>query len=824
VPRILRWVTAALYLLVSLAVAYVLLASPIRLEDPGLLDLPVFLLVGAHLIWGALILVSAVRNREPRPGADRWFLLGPEILAVGALLYFLFSYIFAINANMDYVQRFIASGGDLRLAVDSAAERRLVWLRYFPLVGVNALAYFLHRATAYCATVAVISEHRQTNDPVVVPWALLLTLISAFCTAIALPSFIDSSGIPWLGWFAMVPLFLALRNARAGAAIFYGIAYGVMTALLSNYWLGTFNLVSLQIVVGGFLLYYFLLMPVTIALHRVSRMGRFLVFPLAWTVFEYLRSIGFLAYPWALTAHSQYTALPVIQVASITGVWGVSFMVLLANSALAEMAGTLLDRAAKPRESDSKVPPVPIRSAIAAAVVAVLVIGGAVGFGYMELRRPEPDPAGTVTIAQIQQNSDPRKHEFEETLHTLIELTNASLSGDIDLVVWPETAFVPSIGYWSTDPSEPDLYRLVHEFLEYQASIGTWLLTGNDDFEIDRAPDGNQVIRDYNSALLFNDAGRRVEAYRKIQLVPFTESFPYRRQLPRLYNLLRRFDIHLWEPGTDLTVFEHPAFRFATPICYEDIFPNLVRRFVTAGADVIVNISNDYWSLTDAQARQHFAAGLFRSVENRRPVLRTTTSGLTGQIDPYGRIEQILPTYEPAYLVSGVAVPEAQPETLYTRWGDYFPLAASGALVLLVLVSLLIPRRTVRVPLPEADVPDELVEYDGFHDTERGPDDVARAIAGEELDFDEWSELEPVEEGGASETGERQPAVGVEETGSGSVASPTVISAATGPEPDQVVELESTAESEKATMPGKTGKRRSTRKSRRATWKAIWDD
>ena len=158
-----------------------------------------------------------------------------------------------------------------------------------------------------------------------------------------------------------------------------------------------------------------------------------------------------------------------------------------------------------------------------------------------------------------------------------------------------------------------------------------------------------------------------------------------------MYELLLEFDVNFWEQGTEPTVFEHPLFSFSTPICYEDVFPNYVRGFVRAGADVILNISNDYWSLAETQAKQHFVAGLFRAVENRRPVLRTTASGVTGQIDPYGRIVQTVPQFEEAALVSRVPIDPAPPSTLYTRWGDYVPLGA-GALLLLLLGGSLVSR------------------------------------------------------------------------------------------------------------------------------------
>jgi apolipoprotein N-acyltransferase len=223
----------------------------------------------------------------------------------------------------------------------------------------------------------------------------------------------------------------------------------------------------------------------------------------------------------------------------------------------------------------------------------------------------------------------------------------------------------------------------VRRFLDYQESTGTWLVTGNDDYEVVRDEEGNEVDRlNYNAAVLFDNEGERVETYRKIKLVPFTEYFPYRDSLPWVYELLLEFDTHFWEPGTERTVFEHPKFTFSTPICFEDVFPGQVRKFVLAGAEVIANISNDYWSLTPVQAQQHFVAGIFRSIENRRPVVRATTSGVTAHVDRFGRIRSTVPTYSEEFLVADVTVPPDR-FTIYTRWGDWFPLFCGGVLAVL---------------------------------------------------------------------------------------------------------------------------------------------
>ncbi len=487
-------------------------------------------------------------------------------------------------------------------------------------------------------------------------------------------------GIPALGWLSFVPLLLSLHRSGYARGVFTVAAYGAFVSLAGQYWLGTFSLISLQVAMLILTLYYLLFaFPLVGLLKGVPRV-RWLAFALAWTAFEWLRSLGYLGFPWGLAAHSQYAEHVLLQATSWTGVWGLSFVLLLANAALAEAAAPLLRRPPRlPRASALR--------PVAAAAVAVLLWAGA---GLVAATRP-PAAAGagaaarTVRVALVQQNSDPRRYDYNVTFDSLVRLTDAAMASDPGLVVWSETAFVPNIRRWGsteigpdTPESEAALIRLVRRFRDYQAGLKRWLVTGNDDYSISIKKNGEEVREEFNAAVLFDDRGARRETYHKVRLVPFTEYFPFRDLLPGVYKLLISFDVTLWEPGAERTVFSFPGFRFATPICFEDIFPDDIRRFVLAGADVIVNLSNDYWSLTPVEAQQHFAAAVFRSVENRRPLLCATASGVTAQLDASGRIMAKLPQYVEDYLIADVRI-DSGPPTLYSRAGDWFPAACALA-------------------------------------------------------------------------------------------------------------------------------------------------
>jgi apolipoprotein N-acyltransferase len=631
------------------------LAAPLAFRRPEAAEFLYAFLLFLHLLCGVFLL-----RAEGRRGLAFLSLRASEILFSLSTLLFLFAFIYATNANMGYVQRFMASHGNLHLAPNSTQERLTACLRFLPLLAADGSWYVIFRVG---------------RKGVLRVWALPLVLLSGGLMAFSFPSFLVTAGIPALGFVCLVPLLLCLQEAPPRWGIFYGTLCGVLSMMISNYWLGTFNLLTLQLVCIVILVEYVPFMAVALAIHRRGAGAAFLVIPAAWTVFDWLRSLGFLGYPWGMLGASQYAVTPLIQVASLTGVWGVTFLVTLCNAVLAWYAGGMISRT---------------RRGPAAAIVLAAVLAAALGwagYGALSARRAGAQAEKMVRLALIQQDDDPRKDDYRHTYDVLRRLTDGTLPGQPDLVVWSETAFVPNIRRWSKeDPASSPYAALVRDFLLYQEGTGRWLLTGNDDYSL-VTRGGTEERLDYNGSVLFSPRGERVETYHKMHLVPLTEYFPFKKQLPGIYALLQSFDAYLWEPGDRRVIFRHPKFSFFTPICFEDVFPDDVRRFVREGADVILNLSNDYWSLTDTEGMQHAANAIFRAVENGRPLVRAAASGLTCQVDTRGRILRRLPFYREGSLVVDVPLSTTR-ETLYTRWGDWFPRALCVCLLLLLLLEL----------------------------------------------------------------------------------------------------------------------------------------
>ncbi len=659
------------------------------------------------------VAVIALSGRDPGVLVDL-------LLSLGIIL-FLFAVIHAQSANMDYVQRYIANGGALKQAQSTVQARLYAFLRYGPIL-VTGLAFYVLRGIGQ-ARQKRIQLRESWLHIYLKPWAFLWTMASSLLFAFSFPSFARLDGLSPLAWISLVPLFLVMLSAKPARAILYGVVFGTVQALIINYWHGTYNYVTLHMITIAFVVEFTLFMvPFVLALRLSGKWG-FLVAPALWTFFEFLRSSGILGYPWGLTGASQYDFLPLIQIASITGVWGIGFIVLLVNSSVAwAAAGPALGfmwptvsrrflykfrlfrgdflRAYRTRQRLSRAFP----PALSAAVFLVSLICGAVILNNVQNRLDRAEKTATVVL--VQQNTDPRKHEIEHNSEKLMELTDRALAelaerGErADLVAWPEGGFRLDLRYWSQRRNKGASWGgMVDDFLTYQQGLGTWLATGTQDHRDIVYRDGSKKTLNYNSSVFLAPDGEIGAFYHKMQLVPFSEHFPLdKEKFAGLYEMFQEYDISDWTMGDERVIFQADNMRIATPICFEDVFPDHVRRFVKNDVDIILNMSNDYWSLSPVEGRQHGIFSLFRAVENERPVLRSTCSGYTVSISAAGEIQGGAPEpYTEGYVIARVKLPE-QGYTLYTRFGDWFPRAC-GIIALSFIVTYNVIRLVLRLRL-----------------------------------------------------------------------------------------------------------------------------
>lgn len=506
-----------------------------------------------------------------------------------------------------------------------------------------------------------------------------LVLAGAVLYSLAFPSFLSQWGWFPLAYVGLVPVFLVVHRTSWPGAFLLGFLYGFVTYSILNYWLLNFHPLAIFIVPLIYAVYFLVVFPLLKLADVLFPRYGYLVQVFIWLAYEYLRLQGFLGYAYGISGYSQYLFLPLLGIAALTGVWGVSFFVVFPSAFLAHIlkAGRAGLRGAWKRHR---------RVALGFGVlfVAALVAGFALRSDYSEARR--------WRMSLVQQNIDPWRggaEAYRASLDILRRQSSMALEDDPDIVVWSETSFVPPIEYHSQYRTNRDSYELVQELMTFLEGQEVPYVIGNGDAQLVQAANGELERVDYN-AVLHVENGEIQDTYRKIHLVPFTEHFPYERSFPWLHQLLLENDTTFWEDGDEYTIFETDGVRFATPICFEDTFGYLSRNFVRAGADLIVNLTNDSWAYSEAAAMQHMQMAVFRAVENKRTMVRSTNGGMTTVIDPNGKILAMLPAFVEDYLTYDVPV-YTEETTVYTRWGNWL------AMVFLIVAALSLVAGIARV-------------------------------------------------------------------------------------------------------------------------------
>ena len=502
-------------------------------------------------------------------------------------------------------------------------------------------------------------------------------LLAAVLFTLSHPNPIFMNGLPALAWVMYLPVFVLIRRSPPLTCLFWGALYGFISFALFNYWLSAYEFIAGAVVYTIYLCYFALLFfALRAALALFPRYG-FIPQWLIFVGFEYLRTLGFLGYCYGITGYTQWQVIPLIQVAGITGVWGVSALIIFPQTLLAQHFHRFsLGKGVKLRVCGLTV----------CLFLYVIVLAVSLVYGFAA---PHDFSDGkTARIALIQHNTDPWKDEksdYQNNFRILKRLSEEALAQipKPDMVVWSETAFVPMIYWHSRYRTDSEYYAQVKELLDFLERQDVPFVIGNDDGRREMTEDGIIGRVDYNAAILF-ERSEMVDVYRKIHLVPFTEHFPYKKQLPFVYKMLENSDTHFWKKGTRPLVFDAGGLRFSTPICFEDTFGYLSREFVQNGAELIVNLSNDAWSHSLSAQMQHLSMAVFRSVENRRSMARSTASGQTCAVAPDGRILAMAEAFTEAALT--VSVPVVTGQTFYTRHGDFLPrLFLAAALVMSLL-------------------------------------------------------------------------------------------------------------------------------------------
>ena len=531
---------------------------------------------------------------------------------------------------------------------------------------------------------------------------IALALASSLLLPLALPNFLFNYGNPAVGIVCLVPLFVAVSLAPSFKfASLLGVIFGGLSTALAEYWLMFFQGFSVWTYGGiilGYIGYNSLLFPFLRGLSRIRTGYRPFILAAAWAFYEYLKSIGFLGNPWGLVAYPGGDFLPLIQFIDITGIWGLSFLMSLVNSLIAE--GVLFAYRAAPPWTRIGEP----RSARVMAALGrygrQLAFGGfllAIVLIYGVIRLSAPIPShGTARLLLVQQNIDSWTEgaavRDSDLINEELAVQAAAESAEpFDLIVWSEGSAAENL-----ITRKNEIWPEENSLEPYARGIGTYTLFGVA-VEVDRAK------RFYmNGAALISPEGKIVDTYGKIHPVPFAEGIPFFEYKAVQYFF--RNVIGVWQPwttGTRFTIFTVPLkdggdLAFGAPICFEDAFSDLCRRYILEGADLWVNMTNDYWSKTVPSEVQHFQVAKFRAVENRRVLIRSTNGGVTAVVDPWGRTVASLPLFERRALSVDVPIFKERSHTAYTLLGDYFPWCLAAALLAVLAAEQLAGRRGAR--------------------------------------------------------------------------------------------------------------------------------
>ncbi|MBU4312924.1 MAG: apolipoprotein N-acyltransferase [Candidatus Omnitrophica bacterium] len=439
---------------------------------------------------------------------------------------------------------------------------------------------------------------------------MLLAIISAILLILAFPNF----NLSFLVFIGFVPLFFAIRNKPPKKVFWLSYLCGFLFYLGTLYWLyhvTVFGLIILSLYLALYFgIFGFFINRLTFYISHFT----LLFIPFIWIVLEWLQSHLFGGFGWALLGYSQYKNLYLIQIADFSGVYGVSFIVMVLNVAIYKL----------------------FRRSGRALLVIILVL--AMVFGYGRKRMNEEETGESVRVSVIQGNI-PQELKWnpdaaENNLNQYVNLTRQAAFESPDLIIWPETSFP---GYFASDK------KMTEEVFGLAKKISIPLLIG---------ANTEDVLDIFNSAVLISKRGEVVDRYDKIHLVPFGEYVPFSDKLPILHRLVLG-EFGAFTAGKEFKVFKLSKAkpwtadnvqglaldsRFGVLICFEDIFPRMSKKFVQNGAQFLIVITNDAWYGRSGAPFQHAACSVFRAIENRVPIVRSANTGYSCFIDSRGRI------------------------------------------------------------------------------------------------------------------------------------------------------------------------------------------
>jgi apolipoprotein N-acyltransferase len=492
-----------------------------------------------------------------------------------------------------------------------------------------------------------------------------LTNLSALLFSLAFPP----SPFGFVAYFSLVPLIIVLEKKNPSSAFKTGYVFGLISNSILLFWVCWATIPGTVAAIILLCLYTAILCWFYAVVQRGWGKGAVFFFPFLWVGMEYVRSLTEISFPWLNLAYTQTYYLKLVQHASLWGNYGVSFWILWLN--------LMVYFVIKHKK----------RWMVAIPLFAIFMILPYI-YGFLEMSKKIKGEE--IKIALLQGNIKPEikwdDRFLDYNIQTYIDMSKKAAKENVDLIIWPETA-APC--YLAADS---------HYMAKVQATcdeLNVPLLVGTNDYQVI----SGGKLRYFNSAFLFTPHGGYPQVYNKIHLVPFSEKIPYDEELHVSEKVqLGQSD---FSSGDQLTIFKIPKGKFATLICFESVYPALVRDFINQDIDFLVNITNDGWFGKTHGPFQHAQIAVFRAIENRIAIARCANTGVSMFIDPYGRRSDVTPIFVRAIVTDKIPLKRTEKSlldnrTFYARHGDWFAQACGLVSFFAIVLALLRKPSTIQ--------------------------------------------------------------------------------------------------------------------------------
>ena len=482
------------------------------------------------------------------------------------------------------------------------------------------------------------------------------------------------AGLDWIIWFALVPMMFCINESSCKNSFYAGFLTGFIHYITLIYWLISTMItygnipfllsVSALVFLSAYLSVYIAVFSAILRCLRPSPLISIILFPALWVLLEYIRSFLFTGFPWGLTGYSQFNSLKIIQISDIFGVYGVSFLIALSNITVLLVILYVKGDSWQGRKIKGN-------HLILSIIIFILTFCSSWQYGKDRIKTIDRlvSTSPVINTAIIQGNIDQAvkwdKAYQRSSIEKYIKLSKSLKKEKPDLIVWPETAAPFYLSY------NKDLTNLLIKGI---STVETDFIIGAPSFTL-----ANDKIKYFNSAFLINKNSEICGKYDKSHLVPFGEYIPLGRWVPFLDKIVT--GVGNFQTGKKGAIINWGEYKLGVLICYEIIFPSLANKMLKKDADLIINITNDAWYGRSSAPFQHFSMAVFRAVENRRSLIRAANTGISGFIDPAGRIIAKTDIFKEAALTC--PVPILHNKSFYSRHGDLLIIACFGAVLII---------------------------------------------------------------------------------------------------------------------------------------------